>query len=132
MTPDSSALIAAFAPWHERHDAARVALRGLDDLVAHAELEAYSVLMRLPAPFRAPREVVAEYLRRRYPGRRLVIGARRRRELVPRLASAGIAGSAVYDALIAVTASDNGSELVSCDRRAAPVYEAMGAAVKLL
>lgn len=54
MTPDSSAIVAAFAPWHPLHDQARKALRGVADLVAHAELETYSatpVYERLGTPF---------------------------------------------------------------------------------
>ena len=132
MTPDSSALIAAFAPWHEHHEAARRALRSIEDLVAHAELETYSVLTRLPAPFRVSPGVVSDYLRRRHPGDRLVLSAAGRRDLIERLSGLSISGGTVYDALVAATAIHHGKRLVSCDRRATPVYEQLGADVELV
>lgn len=132
MIADTSALIAAFAPWHEHHRAAREALHGIDDLVAHTELEAYSVLTRLPAPFRAPAAVVAEHLARRYTGARLVLPAPARRQLVGRLAELSIAGGNVYDALVAATARQAGRPLVSADHRAAPTYRAIGVDVRSL
>lgn len=132
MIADTSALVAAFAPWHERHAAAREALRGIDDLVAHTELEAYSVLTRLPAPFRAPPAIVAEHLARRYPGARLVLPPPVRRRLIGRLAELSISGGSVYDALVGATAQQAGRPLVSVDRRAAPTYEALGVDVRSL
>ncbi|MGH2853907.1 MAG: hypothetical protein ACRDLF_06920, partial [Solirubrobacteraceae bacterium] len=53
VTPDSSVVIAAFASWNRHHEAAVEALGDARDLVAHVELESYSVLTRLPEPFRA-------------------------------------------------------------------------------
>lgn len=132
MTPDSSAIVAAFAPWHPLHDRARRALRGIADLVAHAELETYSVLTRLPSPFKTEPPTVADYLQRRHPGERLVLPPARRRALLEELASNDLGGGRVYDALIAVTASHHGHELATCDRRATLTYERVGAAFKLL
>jgi predicted nucleic acid-binding protein len=48
------------------------------------------------------------------------------------LSALGIAGGAVYDGLIALTARAAGAELVSLDRRAAETYERCGASVRLL
>ena len=45
--------------------------------------------------------------------------------IVQRLAGAGIAGGAVYDALIGLTAAQHGAELVTRDVRAAATYEAL-------
>jgi predicted nucleic acid-binding protein len=132
VTPDSSAIVAAFAPWHPQHESARQVLRGVTDLVAHAELEAYSVLTRLPAPFRGDPSIVAEYLRRRFSGQRIVLPAPQRRSLVSRLAAAGVAGGKTYDALIGATAREAGRELVTCDRRAIAVYERVGARFQLI
>lgn len=131
-TPDSSVLIAGFASWHTRHDAARGALAGIVDLVAHAELESYSVLTRIPEPFQIAATAVAEYLRRRYPGERLVLPEVERRTLVGRLSELGIAGGAVYDAVVATTAARHGYKLLTCDRRAAPTYDRIGASVEYL
>ena len=101
MTPDSSVVIAAFASWNRHHEAAIEALVENDvrGLLAHAELESYSVLTRLPEPFRAEPALVAEYLHMDYPGRRMVLPERERRRFVKRLASLSIAGGAVYDAI---------------------------------
>jgi hypothetical protein len=70
VTPDSSVVVAAFASWNEHHPQAIEALaeHDVEDLVAHAELESYSVLTRLPEPFRAAPELVAEYLHEDFPG----------------------------------------------------------------
>src|SRR5438132_12231829 len=57
---DSSLVVAAFASWHEKHDAARRVLNGALRLIEHCVLETYSVLTRLPAPHRAPGDVVRE------------------------------------------------------------------------
>jgi predicted nucleic acid-binding protein len=124
VTPDSSVVIAAFASWNQHHEAAVEALAENDvrDLVAHAELEIYSVLTRLPEPFRAEPSLVAEYLLKDFPGRRMVLPERERRSLVGKLASLSIAGGAVYDAMAVVTAAHHGHSLLSCDRRAAAIY----------
>lgn len=132
MTADSSAAVAAFAPWHPSHERARRTLRRVRDLVAHAELESYSVLTRLPAPFRVEPRVAAEYLARRYPGRRLVLPASGRAGLVSRLAAVGIAGGGSYDALIALTAAAHERTILTCDRRATSVYGRVGASFELV
>lgn len=128
MTADSSALIAAFGAWHRRHGPALYALAAVSDLATHAELEAYSVLTRLPKPHRAPAELAAEYLCGQYPGRRLVLPAARRNGLVTRLANRGISGGMVYDALIATTAAEHGLRLLTCDKRAERTYQRLGVA----
>jgi predicted nucleic acid-binding protein len=126
LTPDSSVVIAAFASWNEKHEAAIEALGDVRDLVAHVELEAYSVLTRLPEPLRAESGLVAEYLREDFSGERMVLPERERCTLVERLAGLSISGGAVYDASVAVTADHHGRSLLSCDRRAARTYEKLG------
>jgi predicted nucleic acid-binding protein len=134
VTPDSSVVIAAFASWNRHHEAAVQALAENDvrDLLAHAELETYSVLTRLPEPFRAEPALVAEYLREDFPGRRMVLPERGRRNLVTRLASLAITGGAVNDAIVAATAAHHGHGLLSCDRRATPVYARLDVEVTYL
>jgi predicted nucleic acid-binding protein len=44
----------------------------------------------------------------------------------------GVTGGAAYDALVAATAAGCDAELVTCDRRALPVYERYGLRAKLL
>lgn len=48
------------------------------------------------------------------------------------MASAGIGGGAIYDALIAESARLAGATLVSADRRAAATYAAVGVEVEFL
>ncbi len=132
MTADASAIVAAFASWHESHAAAAERIVDVRDLVSHAELEAYSVLTRLPAELRAPGRVVAEYLTEQFPGDRLVLPPEHRRGITPELAEHGVRGGQVYDALIAMTAAAHGETLLSCDRRAAPTYRRIGVETELL
>ncbi len=132
MTPDSSVVIAAFASWNRHHDAAIEALGDTRDLMAHAELESYSVLTRLPEPFRAAPALVAEYLREDFPGKRMVVPDAERRALLTRFADLSIAGGAVYDAIVAATAAHHGHRLLSCDRRAASTYDRLGVEVTYL
>ncbi len=131
-TPDSSVVIAAFAGWNQHHKAAIKALGDARDLVAHAELESYSVLTRLPEPFRAAPQLVAEYLQKDFPGERMVLPESERHHLIEQLAGLSIAGGAVYDAMVAVTAARHGYRLLSCDRRAAATYERLGVEVTYL
>lgn len=126
VTPDSSVVIAGFASWHDQHAAALRVLRGVEDLVAHAELEAYSVLTRLPEPFQIAAPDMAAYLRRRYPGQRLSLPGTERHDLIARLATLSISGGAVYDAIVGITADHHGHSLLSCDHRAARTYERLG------
>ena len=101
-------------------------------LVEHCALETYSVLTRLPAPHRAPGDVVRDFLAARFrqPFLRLSVSAYR--SFLLRLPDHGISGGATYDALVAAIAASHGAELVTCDRRAAPVYERYGIRVQLL
>jgi predicted nucleic acid-binding protein len=131
-TPDSSVVIAGFATWHEQHAEALKVLRGVQDLVAHTELETYSVLTRVPEPFQIAAPDMAVYLRRRYPGRRMSLPDADRDALIEKLAGLSISGGAVYDALVAVTADRHGRALLSCDRRAARTYDKLGIDVTYL
>ena len=123
---DTSIVVAAFATWHERHTAARAILDDGARLVAHCGLESYSVLTRLPAPHRAPSDVVAAFLENRFPDGWLSLPSRACSALVSRLARAGIAGGATYDALVAATAARAGATLATCDQRARRTYDAIG------
>jgi predicted nucleic acid-binding protein len=43
-----------------------------------------------------------------------------------------VTGGAAYDALVAATAAGSRAELVTCDRRAAAVYESYGVRTRFL
>lgn len=49
--------------------------------------------------------------------------------LVTRLAMGAVSGGMVYDELIAATAAEHG---LTCDRRAVPMYERLGAPFALI
>lgn len=129
---DTSVVVAAFASWHEQHEAARRVLDGGVRLIDHYALETYSVLTRLPPPHRSPAPVVRDFLRTRFPGPFLRLGAQAYKDFVLRLAEREITGGTACDALVAATAAAAGAELVTCDRRAAGVYETYGIRIQLL
>jgi predicted nucleic acid-binding protein len=129
---DSSLVIAAFASWHESHDVARRVIDTGIRLVEHCTLETLSVLTRLPPPHRASGDLVLDFLRQRFPKPFLRLSAKAYRRFLFELPERGVAGGAVYDALIAATAAEHGVELLSCDRRAASTYERYGISFALL
>ena len=129
---DTSVAVATFGAWHELHEVARAALTTDSRLTAHTALETYSVLTRLPEPFRADPVTAVEFLRRNFATDRLTLDRDAQAGAPDELSALGIAGGAVYDGLIALTARAAGAELVSLDRRAAGTYERCGARVRLL
>ena len=62
----------------------------------------------------------------------LRLSARAYREFVLGLPEQGVMGGAAYDALVAATAADFGAELLTCDRRALPIYERYGVRTRLI
>ena len=129
---DTSVVIAAFASWHENHEAARRALDSGLRLVEHCALETYSVLTRLPPPHRASGEVVRDFLTARFPQPFLRLSEDAYKDFILGLPDQGMAGGAAYDALVAATAAGCEAELITCDRRALPVYERYGVRAQLL
>jgi predicted nucleic acid-binding protein len=129
---DTSLVIAAFASWHESHEAARRALDGGLRLIEHCALETCSVLTRLPPPHRTSGEVVREFLTARFPEPWLRMNEQTYKDFILGLPDRGVTGGAAYDALVAATAAGCDAELVTCDRRALPVYERYGLRAKLL
>jgi predicted nucleic acid-binding protein len=123
---DTSVVVAAFASWHQEHAAARRVLDDRPSLIGHCALETLSVLTRLPAPHRVGPELVATFLSARFPDPPLVLPAESLRALPEELARLGIAGGAVYDALVATTARHHGTTLVTLDLRAASTYRQVG------
>jgi predicted nucleic acid-binding protein len=123
---DTSAVVAAFASWHESHEAARRALDREIELIEHCALETYSVLTRLPPPHRVAGEIVRDFLAARFPRPFLRLAPQAHKDFVLGLPIRRITGGAVYDALVAATAAACGAELVTCDKRASLVYQHYG------
>lgn len=123
---DTSVLVAAFASWHPGHHAARRALGEDVAIPAHALVETYSVLTRLPAPHRVAPDLAAGWLRRRVRESVLHPDPATMAGLPSLAASNGVSGGAVYDALVGLTAANAGAELLTRDRRAVRTYPLFG------
>lgn len=132
IAADTSVVVAAFASWHESHQAAGRALRPGTRLIAQCAVEAYSVLTRLPPPHRAPADIVLQFLAARFPEDYLVLDSAPLKALLTSLPDLGITGGATYDAVIGATAAHVGATLLSLDRRAAGTYQLSGCNLKLL
>lgn len=94
-------------------------------LSGHALAETYSVLTRLPGDARlAPADAARLLVARFSPP--LVLSNSHSRRLVGTLSGLGIAGGAVYDALVALAARQHGVALATRDARARGTYDAVG------
>jgi predicted nucleic acid-binding protein len=129
---DSSVVVAGFASWHESHAVARRAIDQRPRLVAHCALEAYSVLTRLPAPYRVPATLVVDFLADRFPEEPLTMNPRALAQLVAELARIGIAGGTVYDGFVAMSAAAHKATLMTLDRRAEATYRRCGVRFRFL
>jgi predicted nucleic acid-binding protein len=129
---DTSVAVPLVQASHAAHVAALEHLgRRKIGLTAHAALETYSVLTRLPGDARLRPADAATVLRVRFP-RIATLEPTKQAALVDELAAAGVAGGAVYDAIIAVTAVEDGATLLTRDRRAAATYIALHATIELV
>jgi predicted nucleic acid-binding protein len=117
---DSSSMIAAVCSWHERHAAVaaeierRLRARARLAIPAHALLEAFAVLTRLPAPHRiAPGDAWA-LLEANFvaPATVVALDGSAHAALLSRLAAAGTGGGRTYDALIAEQAATAGADIL--------------------
>jgi predicted nucleic acid-binding protein len=136
MTPqlliDTSVAVALATAGHEHHRATRDAIGDRRcGLSGHAAFETFSVLTRLPPPNRRTAAAVARLLAHDFPGSRF-LSAEGTRLLHGRLAALGIAGGAVYDALVAATAAEHAITLATRDRRAAETYRALDVDFELI
>ncbi len=97
-------------------------------LSGHALAETYSVLTRLPGDARLSPADAARLLNARFASP-LVQGSSPARKLPDTLSRLGIAGGAVYDALVALAAKQHGVALATRDTRARGTYDAVGVEV---
>jgi len=97
-------------------------------LSGHALAETYSVLTRLPGDLRLEPTDAALLLRERF-ARPLTLGVAMSTRIPDALSRLGIAGGAVYDALVALAAVEHDADLATRDVRAKGTYEAVGARV---
>jgi predicted nucleic acid-binding protein len=129
---DASVAIALALRDHDHHETTFEALgeRRLG-LSGHAAFETFSVLTRLPAPARRTAATVARLLAANFPDSRF-LSAEGSTALLAGLQRSGIAGGAIYDALVGATAAEHGLVLATRDRRALETYRRLGVATELL
>lgn len=129
---DTSAAIALLDDGSERRERLLARIGDLRvGLAGHAAFEAYSALTRMRPPTRLSPARAAALLAREFPETRHPSGDAQA-ELLASLAERGIAGGAVYDALVALAAAHHDATLISFDRRATRVYGAVGARFEIL
>ena len=129
---DTSAMVAAVCTWHEHHRAAAAAIEARLDrgerltVAAHALVETYAVLTRLPAPHRlAPsdawRLIDANFVS---SASIVILDAAAHATLLRELAAAGIGGGRPYDAVIAASIRRAGvTVLLTFNRRHFDLHE---------
>jgi predicted nucleic acid-binding protein len=129
---DTSVAVALTVADHAHHESTLATLgeRRLG-LAGHAAFETFSVLTRLPRPARRSPATVARLLARSFPETRF-LGAKAAAALLVELERSGIAGGAVYDALVGACASEHGLPLATRDRRALETYRALPVQVELV
>lgn len=129
---DTSVAVALVVADHEHHRSTVEAVgQRLLGLAGHAAFETFSVLTRLPPPLRLAPASAEEVLAEDFPASRF-LGAVAAGQLLRRCALLGIAGGAIYDALIAAVAVEHQLPLASRDRRALETYRALQVEVELL
>jgi predicted nucleic acid-binding protein len=129
---DTSVAVALSVADHGRHDEVSRALRGRSlGLAGHAAFETFSVLSRLPPPARRSPATIGRLLAASFPESRY-LGARAAALLVDELGRAGIAGGAVYDALVGACANEHELALATADRRALETYRVLNVRIEWL
>ena len=126
---DTSVAVPLLVRSHQDHAAVVRWWNGQDiALSGHALAETYSVLTRLPGDARLSPADAARLLQARF-SRPLTLIDSRARKLPDTLSRLGIAGGAVYDALVALAAKEHEVALATRDARARGTYDAVGVKV---
>lgn len=129
LAVDTSVAVPLLVQTHDAHSDVLRWCGGRDvALVGHALAETYSVLTRLPGDLRVAPADAARLLAARFT-RPLLLGPDVAARLPDVLSPSGIAGGAVYDALVALAAVAHDTQLATRDARATATYEAVGARV---
>lgn len=129
---DTSVAIPLLVQTHRAHPTVVNWWRGRDiALSGHALAETYSVLTRLPGDLRLAPGDAARLIAARFAPP-LLIGTRVATQLPDILSRAGIAGGAVYDALVGLAAVEHRCVLATRDARAKATYEMVAAQVEVV
>lgn len=132
VTCDTSVVVAGVSAWHAHHAVGRARLADVGWLPAHVLAEAVSVLSRLPDGYAVPLHDAVAVVRRLADGRVRQLRADRYLVALGAVASAGLGGGAVYDAIIGATAREHDATLLTLDRKAQRTYAAVGASFELI
>ncbi len=97
-------------------------------LSGHALAETYSVLTRLPGDLRLEPAAAARLLGERF-AEPFLLGRAAASHLPHVLSRLGVAGGAVYDAMVGLAAAEHDVELATRDARAKATYERVGVRV---
>lgn len=73
-----------------------------------------------------------DFIVARFPAPFLRLSPAGYRKFLLELAELEVGGGAAYDALVAATVVAHAAELITCDRRAAPLYEKYGVRAQML
>jgi predicted nucleic acid-binding protein len=123
---DTSVAVAALDAGHTAHAPCRDAVRSLRPVLAgHAAFETYSVLTRMPGVLSVDPTDAGALVARVFPQSVWLTPAQQRR-LLERLATLGVTGGSVYDALVGEAARRHGLRLLTRDHRARRTYDLLG------
>ena len=129
---DTSAAVPFVMRSHVAHASVRRHVVGRSTvLTAHSLAETYSVLTRLPGDARLAPVDAARLLESNF-GLALAVPPDELKALPAILAPLGIAGGAVYDALVGLAARAAGLPLATRDARALGTYAALGVDVNVI
>lgn len=129
---DTSVAVPLVVVDHEHHEQVWEELGSSNlGLAGHAQFETYSVLTRLPPPTRRTPAECQRLLERNFPASRY-LSASQHAAALAQFAQLGIAGVAIYDALIGLVALEQGITLVTRDRRALDTYRLLGVPVRVI
>lgn len=106
--PDTSCLIALLCSWHEHHERTRKALETRINhgeqliLAGHSLMETYSVLTRLPYPFRLSEQNAMELLWTNWKKATIIaLTSREYWQVLKNATERGLGGGQIYDGVIA-------------------------------
>ena len=100
-------------------------------LTGHSQAETYSVLTRLPGDARVAPGDLVELLSENF-GDPVCLSVGATARVPARLSAFGVAGGAVYDAIVGLSAAEAGVPLLTRDARATSTYRSVGVAFELV
>jgi len=117
---------------HDFHDPVVEAMGGRTlGLAGHAAFETFAVLTRMPSPARRSPASAARLIEWNFPETRW-LGSQAAADLAESLGLLGLAGGAVFDALVAAAAREHNLILATRDLRATRTYRAIEARVEFV